>query len=330
MRVAMFSAKSYERVSFTSANVRHGHEVERFETPLTARTAALAAGSDAVCIFVNDTADAEVLGILAGLGVRHVALRCSGFNNVDLEAASRLGMRVVRVTSYSPNAVAEHTIALILSLNRRIYRSYNRVREGNFSLEGLVGFDLAGKTAGVVGTGGIGALVARLLWHFRCEVICYDPLENPRVTELGIQYVGIDELWERSDVISLNCPLTPDNHHMVSEGVIRRMKPGVMLVNTGRGALIDTPAVIDGLKSGQIGSLAIDVYEEEASLFFTDRSDEVLNDDVFARLLTFPNVLITAHQAFLTREALAAIAETTLTNLSDLEKGNPCPNEVAA
>lgn len=324
----MFSAKAYEHESFAGANVQHGHEIDEFENALTSRTAALASGAQAVCIFVNDTADAEVLDILAGLGVRHIALRCAGFNNVDLDAASRLGMHVVRVPAYSPNAVAEHTIALILSLNRRIYRAFNRVREGNFSLDGLVGFDLAGKTAGVVGTGRIGTLVARLLWHFRCEVICYDPVENPRVTELGMRYVGIDGLWERSDVISLNCPLTPESHHMVNDGVVRRLKHGVMLVNTGRGALIDTRAVIDGLKSGQIGSLALDVYEEEANLFFTDRSDEVIDDDVFARLLTFPNVLITAHQAFLTHEALAAIAATTLANLTDLDNGAPCPNAV--
>ena len=324
----MFSAKAYEQDSFASANAQHGHQIDTFENTLTARTAPLAAGAEAVCIFVNDTADAEVLESLAAFGVRHVALRCAGFNNVDLDVASRLGMTVVRVPAYSPNAVAEHTIALILSLNRRIYKAYNRVRDGNFSLEGLVGFDLAGKTAGVVGTGRIGAIVARLLWHFRCEVICFDPFENPRVDELGIPYVGIDELWSRSDVISLNCPLTAETHHLVSHDVVQRMKPGVMLVNTGRGALVDTPAVIDGLKSGRIGSLALDVYEEEANLFFTDRSDEVLDDDVFARLLTFPNVLITAHQAFLTREALSAIADTTLTNLTELENGAACPNTV--
>ena len=325
----MFSAKAYEQESFAGANAQHGHAIDTFENTLTARTAPLAAGAEAVCIFVNDTADEEVLESLAAFGVRHVALRCAGFNNVDLDAASRLGMTVVRVPAYSPNAVAEHTIALILSLNRRIYKAYNRVRDGNFSLEGLVGFDLAGKTAGVVGTGRIGAIVARLLWHFRCEVICFDPFENPRVTELGIHYVGLDELWSRSDVISLNCPLTAETHHLVSEAAIKQMKPGVMLVNTGRGALIDTPAVIDGLKSGRIGSLALDVYEEEANLFFTDRSDEVLNDDVFARLLTFPNVVITAHQAFLTHEALDAIAATTLANLTDLQKGQQCPNRVA-
>ena len=328
MRVAMFSAKAYEHDTFSDANGQRGHEIDTFENSLTVRTAPLAAGADAVCIFVNDTADREVLESLAALGVRHVALRCAGFNNVDLAAANALGITVVRVPAYSPNAVAEHTIALILSLNRRIYKSYNRVREGNFSLEDLVGFDLAGKTAGVVGTGRVGALVARLLWHFRCEVICADRVENPRMTELQIPYVSLDELWRRSDVISLNCPLTPETHHMVSEDVIGRMKPGVMLVNTGRGALIDTLAVIDGLKTGRIGSLALDVYEEEANLFFSDRSAEVLTDDVFARLLTFPNVLITAHQAFLTREALAAIADTTLNNLTDLEQGRPCPNQI--
>ena len=281
-----------------------------------------------MCIFVNDIADAEVLGILAELRVRYVALRCAGFNNVDLDEAARLGLTVVRVPAYSPNAVAEHTIALILALNRRVYRSYNRVREGNFSLDGLVGFDLAGKTAGIIGTGRIGTLVARLLWHFRCEVICVDPTVNPRVVELGMRYVEFDELWASSDLISLNCPLTAETRHVVSAASIDRMKPGVMLVNTGRGALVDTVAVIDGLKSGRIGSLALDVYEEEAELFFEDRSGEIITDDVFARLLTFPNVLITAHQGFLTSEALAAIAETTLANLSDLQAGRPCPNEV--
>ncbi len=326
----MFSAKPYDEASFEQANAHHDHVLDVFENRLGARTAPLATGAEAVCIFVNDVADAEVLGLLASLGVRHVALRCAGFNNVDLEAAVQLGLTVVRVPAYSPNAVAEHTIALILALNRRVYKAYNRVRDGNFSLDGLVGFDLAGKTVGVVGTGRIGALVARLLWHFRCEVVCCDPVENSRVTELGMRYVELDELWARSDIISVNCPLTSGTHHLVSAPAVAAMKPGVMLVNTGRGALVDTVAVIDGLKTGQIGSLALDVYEEEAELFFEDRSGEVITDDVFARLLTFPNVLITAHQGFLTREALASIAETTLANLSDLDAGRPCPNELRA
>jgi D-lactate dehydrogenase len=328
MRIAMFSAKPYDVASFQRANVDTVHELDFLESRLQPRTAELAAGADAVCLFVNDVADAAVLEILAGLGVRHLLLRCAGFNNVDLAAAARLGLTVARVPAYSPNAVAEHTIALILALNRHVHRSYNRVREGNFSLDGLVGFDLAGKTAGIVGTGRIGALVARLLWHFRCEVICYDPFVNPLVTELGMTYVSLDELWSRSDLISLNCPLSSDTHHLVSASAISQMKPGVMLVNTGRGALIDTVAVIEGLKHGQIGSLALDVYEEEGGLFFEDRSSEVITDDVFSRLLTFPNVLITAHQAFLTHEALAAIAETTLANASDFAAARVCANEL--
>jgi D-lactate dehydrogenase len=330
MRVAMFSAKPYDVESFEHANSAARHEIEPLQERLTARTAPLASGADAVCIFVNDLAGAEVLTTLAGVGVRHVVLRCAGFNNVDLEAAARLGITVARVPAYSPNAVAEHTIALILALDRRIHKAYNRVRDHNFSLEGLVGFDLAGKTAGVVGTGQIGALVARLLWHFRCEVICVDPVANPRMTELGIRYVDFDELWGSSDLISLNCPLTAATHHLVDPRTIGLMKAGVMIVNTGRGALIDTVAVIDGLKSGHIGSLALDVYEEEAMLFFEDRSGEVIRDDVFTRLLTFPNVLITAHQGFLTREALGAIAATTIANLDDLEAGRTCPNLLAA
>jgi D-lactate dehydrogenase len=330
MRIAMFSAKSFDRVSFAAANGGGRFEIEPIEDRLTVATAAFARGSDAVCIFVNDVANDAVLEVLAGLNVGYVALRCAGFNNVDPEAARRLGIKVVRVPAYSPNAVAEHTIALILSLNRNIHRAYNRVRDGNFALEGLVGFDLAGKTVGVVGTGRIGALVARLLWHFRCEVICFDPVVNPKMTELGIGYVGLDELWARSDIVSLNCPLSAQTHHIVSAEVVAKMKAGVMLVNTGRGGLIDTVAVIDGLKSGRIGSLALDVYEEEAQLFFEDRSSQVIDDDVFARLLTFPNVLITAHQAFLTNEALSAIASTTLDNLSQLADGLPCANEVVA
>lgn len=330
MRVVMFSARDYDRASFSRALARAdgGHEFEILEVRLDRSTVRLAAGADAVCVFVNDLVDAEVIDALAGVGVSHVALRCSGFNNVDLHAAALAGITVVRVPAYSPNAIAEYTIALILALNRHIPRAVNRVRDGNFSLDGLVGFDLAGKTAGIIGTGRIGALVARLLWHFRCEVICSDPVENPRVTELGMTYVSLDELWARSDLISLNCPLSDETHHLVSSSVVSSMKRGVMLVNTGRGALIDTVAVIDGLKSGKIGSLALDVYEEEAELFFEDRSDQVIADDVFARLLTFPNVLITAHQAFLTTEALDTIAGTTLENLSDLEAGRSCAAEV--
>jgi D-lactate dehydrogenase len=328
MKVVMFSAKPYDIASFTRANEHHGHDIEFLEPRLDTRSAALADGADAVCIFVNDAADAHALQVLSDHGVRTIALRCAGFNNVDLAAAERLGLSVVRVPAYSPNAVAEHTIALILGLNRKIHKAYNRVREGNFSLEGLVGFDLAGKTAGVIGTGRIGAIVARLLWHFRCRVLAHDPYVNPAVTELGMEYVDLDTLYAQSDIITLNCPLTKDTFHLIDEDAIAKMKPGVMIVNTGRGPLIDTQAVIEGLKAARIGALALDVYEEEAKLFFEDRSAEVIDDDVFARLLTFPNVLITAHQAFLTDEALEAIADTTLQNLTDLEAGRESANLV--
>jgi D-lactate dehydrogenase len=260
--------------------------------------------------------------------VRFVALRSAGFNHVDLKVAEEAGLAVVRVPAYSPNAVAEHTIALILALNRHIPRAYNRVRDGNFSLEGLVGFDLNGKSAGVLGTGRIGGLVARLLWHFRCRVLAHDPVPDDKLAELGVEYVDLDRLWAESDVISLNMPLLPATRHIVNAAAIRRMKRGVMLVNTGRGPLIDTAAVIEALKSGHIGSLALDVYEEEHALFFEDHSQDILADDTFARLLTFPNVLITAHQAFLTTEAVAAIAGTTLSNLRDLAAGRPCANAV--
>ena len=326
----MFSTKPYDQRTFSAANEGFGHEIDFLEDRLRDRTASLAEGADAVCIFVNDVADAAVLEHLHAAGVRTVALRCAGFNNVDLETAAALGIDVVRVPAYSPNAVAEHTIALILALNRRIHKAYNRVREGNFALDGLVGFDLAGKTAGVIGTGKIGTIVARLLWHFRCHVVAYDVVENPAVTELGMEYVSLDELYARSDLISLNCPLTPETHHLISADAIAKMKPNVMVVNTGRGALIDAAAAVEALKEHRLGSLALDVYEEEAELFFEDRSAEVITDDTFARLLTFPNVLITAHQAFLTDDALHAIADTTLANLSDVGAGRECANRVVA
>lgn len=313
--IRVFSAKSYDREGFTQANERHGHDLVFLDARLEPATVELAAGAPAVCVFVNDVVSAPVLEALAAGGTECVALRCAGYNNVDVAQAERLGLTVVHVPAYSPNAVAEHTLALILALNRRIHRAYNRVRDGNFALDGLVGVDLAGKTVGVVGTGRIGAIVARLLWHLRCRVLAVDPYEDEHLLELGAEYVDLERALAESDIITLNCPLTAETHHLVDAEAISRMRRGVMLVNTGRGALIDTAAVVDGLKSGQIGSLALDVYEEEADLFFVDRSEEILDDDVFARLLTFHNVLITAHQAFLTREALAAIAETTLSNV---------------
>ncbi|MFW2383422.1 MAG: 2-hydroxyacid dehydrogenase, partial [Acidimicrobiales bacterium] len=291
-------------------------------------TAELAGGAPTVCAFVNDDLSAGVLEQLASAGTRIVALRCAGFNNVDLDAAKRLGLDVVRVPAYSPNAVAEHTLALILALNRNIHRAYGRVRDGNFSLDGLVGFDLAGKTVAVVGTGQIGRIVARLMWHLRCRVLAVDPFEVDHLLELGVEYTDLATALSESDIVTLNCPLTDETHHLVNADTIATMRPGVMVVNTGRGALIDTAAAVDGLKSHRIGSLALDVYEEEGDLFFEDRSGEVLDDDVFARLLTFPNVLITAHQAFLTHEALDAIATTTLANVAAVLGGEPCENNL--
>lgn len=326
----MYSAKEYERASFDAANESYRFRIVRLDMRLDEETADLAAGAPVVSVFVNDDVSRPVIESLASAGTRCIALRCAGFNNVDLAAAAEHGVRVVRVPAYSPNAVAEHTLALILALNRNIHKAYNRVRDGNFSLDGLVGFDLAGKTAGVVGTGRIGMIVARLLWHLRCGVLAVDKYPNDHLLELGVEYVDIDRLWAESDIVTLNCPLTDETHHLVDESSIAAMKPGVMIVNTGRGPLIDTSAAVAGLKSGRIGSLALDVYEEEGSLFFEDRSDEIIDDDVFARLLTFPNVLVTAHQAFLTHEALDAIAATTLANVSAVLDGRECDNEVLA
>jgi D-lactate dehydrogenase len=328
--VVVFSAKAYERERLDAAAAAHGLHITALDVALGPETAGLARGASVVSVFVNDDVGGRVVELLATNGTRGIALRSAGFNNVDLEAARSHGVTVLRVPSYSPNAVAEHTIALILALNRNIPRAYNRVRDGNFSLDGLVGFDLAGKTAGVVGTGRIGSIVARLLWHLRCRVLAVDARQDEHLLDLGVEYVDLDDLLSTAQIISLNCPLTAETHHLIDESAIGRMQRGVMLVNTGRGALIDATAVIDGLKSGQIGSLALDVYEEEARLFFADRSDEIIADDVFARLLTFPNVLITAHQAFLTEEALDAIAETTMRNVADLLAGNPSDNEVRA
>lgn len=326
--IRMFSAKSYDLEGFERANAAHGHTLTFLEPRLQLDTVGLAAGAPVVCVFVNDDLSAPVIDALADGGTTCIALRCAGFNNVDLDAAERRSIAVVRVPAYSPNAVAEHTLALILALNRRIHRAYNRVRDGNFALDGLVGFDLAGKTAGVIGTGKIGTIVARLLWHLRCRVLAVDVWQDPHLVELGVEYVDLDTLYAESDMISLNCPLTEDTEHLINSESIAKMRRGVMIVNTGRGALIDTEAVVEGLKSGQVGSLALDVYEEEGRLFFEDRSHEILDDDVFARLLTFHNVLITAHQAFLTHEALDAIASTTLANVTAVVNGDDCPNTV--
>jgi len=328
MKAAVFNTKRYDRESLTQANARYGHTLKFLDARLTEETAALARGFDAVCIFVNDEAPEPVLDQLAELGVRVVALRCSGFNNVDIPAAERLGLTVLRVPAYSPYAVAEHTVALLLSLNRKIYRAHARVREGNFSLEGLLGFDIHGRTVGIVGTGRIGQEVARIFKGFGCDLLAFDVQPNPVCLDLGVAYVTLDELFRRSDIITLHCPLMPETHHLINDRAISTMKSGVTLLNTSRGALVDTQAVIRGLKSGKIAYLGLDVYEEEADLFFEDLSSQVIQDDVFARLLTFPNVVITGHQAYFTREALENIAETTLANLAAFEKGGLSANRV--
>ncbi|MFZ0154280.1 2-hydroxyacid dehydrogenase [Pseudomonas sp. Hg5Tf] len=323
MRVLFFSSQTYDQDSFTSVLAPHGLELHFQPARLNEDTAALAAGHEVVCPFINDDLSAPVLERLAAGGTRLIALRSAGYNHVDLSTAKRLGLAVVRVPAYSPHAVAEHAVALILALNRRLHRAYNRTREGNFSLHGLTGFDLHGKTVGVVGTGQIGAAFARIMAGFGCQLLAYDPYPNPELLALGARYLELPELLRQAQIISLHCPLTEQTRHLINPKSLADLQPGAMLINTGRGALIDTPALIEALKNGQLGYLGLDVYEEEAQLFFEDRSDLPLQDDVLARLLTFPNVIVTAHQAFLTREALAAIAATTVDNITRWAAGNP-------
>ena len=325
MKVAVFDTRPYDTESFLAANEAFRHELAFFEPRLDERTAVLAAGFPAVCSFVNDRLDAAALMALHDGGVRLVALRSAGFNHVDLDAAAARGVRVVRVPEYSPHAVAEHAFALLLALVRRVPRSVARVRDANFSLAGLVGFDLHGKTLGVVGTGRIGRAAARIASGFGMRVVAYDPRPEDG---LPVEYVPLERLYEESDVVTLHCPLTPQTRHLIDGAALQRMKPGAILVNTGRGALIDTRALIAALKEGRLGGACLDVYEEEEGLFFRDRSDRVLQDDVLARLLTFPNVVVTAHQGFLTKEALAAIATTTLASVAAFEAGRPLEHEV--
>jgi D-lactate dehydrogenase len=321
MRVAIFSSRPYEVPFLEEANAGAEHDLHFFEARLTLETAALANGFTGVSVFVNDQATRDVLRALAAGGTRLLALRSAGFNHVDLAAAAELSITVVRVPAYSPYAVAEHAAALILSLNRKLHRAYARVREMNFALDGLLGFDLHGKTIGVFGTGRIGTVFCRIMLGFGCRVIANDPYPSDECTAMGVRYVDRETLFTQSDIVAMHCPLTPETHHMLDEAAFARMKPGAMVINTSRGALIDTRAAIGALKSGRIGQLGLDVYEEEAHLFFEDLSDQVIQDDVFARLLTFPNVLITGHQGFFTREALVRIAETTIGNVTAFERG---------
>jgi D-lactate dehydrogenase len=320
MRVTIFDTHKFDREALELANRGGVHELSFCEERLGLKTVEVAAGSEAVCVFVNDRVDAPVLETLAQMGVRVVALRCAGFNNVDLEAARRLGLGVVRVPEYSPHAVAEHAVALLLALNRKLTRANHRIREGNFSLDGLVGFDLHGKTVGVIGTGKIGATFARILRGFGSRLLGFDLQPDAALSaEIGLEYRALEDVLRESDVISLHVPLNPATRHLINAERIGLMRPGVFLINTGRGALVDTPALVEALKTGRIGAAGLDVYEEEEGIFFEDHSGDVLRDEQLAWLILCPNVLVTSHQAFLTREALANIADTTLDSLSKAE-----------
>jgi D-lactate dehydrogenase len=329
MKVAFFSTKSYDRQSFEAVNTNYQHDFTFFDVQLNANTALLAAECPAVCMFVNDIADAATLDMLAAHGTRLLALRCAGFNMVDLQRAAELGIKVLRVPAYSPYAVAEHAVALVLTLNRKLHKAYNRVRDDNFSLEGLLGFDLHGCTVGVVGTGKIGLVFAQIMQGFGCSLLGYDTYPNPQFAAIAnARYVQLPELLANADIISLHCPLFPETYHLINPDTMAQMKQGTMLINTSRGGLIDTAAAIEGIKSGKIGYLGIDVYEQEDELFFQDLSDTIIQDDTFQLLQSFPNVVITAHQAFFTRNALENIATTTLSNITDFAQGQPLKNEV--
>ena len=328
MRTVLFSTRRYEKPFFDAANGKHGHELHYLETRLSAESAALAAGFEVVCPFVNDDLSRPVIKQLVEGGARLLALRSAGYNHVDLDAAAECGIPVVRVPAYSPYAVAEHTIALMLTLNRKTHKAYNRVREGNFALDGLLGVDIHGRTAGLVGLGAIGCITAKILLGFGCKVIAFDPHPSEAAKSLGVEFVELRQLFERADIVSLHCPLMPSTRHIIDDSAVSLMKQGVMLINTSRGGLINTRSVIYGLKSGRIGALGLDVYEEEADLFFEDQSEKVIQDDVFVRLLTFPNVLVTGHQGFFTAEALQGIAETTLENIAEIARTGACRNAV--
>jgi len=315
MNILFFSAKPYDRICFDKANQQYHHNIRYIDAKLTVETAYLVRDTPIVCVFVNDTLNAKVLGKLAEAGVQLIALRCAGYNNVDMNAARALGLVVVRVPAYSPYAVAEHALCLMLALNRKVHRAYNRVRDGNFSLNGLLGFDLHGRTAGIIGTGRIGILLARTLNAMGMEVVAYDPFPISNPCEHGFNYCDLNTLLSSADLVSLHCPLNADTFHIIDTEALKIMKKGVMIINTSRGALLDAKAITKGLKSEKIGYLGLDVYEQESELFFEDLSSEIIQDDVFERLLMFPNVLITSHQGFFTAEAIDNIAQTTLDNI---------------
>ena len=328
-RIAVFDTKPYDRFFFEEENKKYGFDFTYFEAKLRPRTANLTAGFDAVCAFVNDELDEQVMEQLHKNGVKLVAMRCAGYNNVNLQAACKFGIQVVRVPQYSPYAVAEYALALLMTLNRKVHRAYNRVREGNFSISGLMGFDLRGKTIGVIGTGKIGRTFIGLLRGFGMRVLAYDPYPNPEhARELNFEYVPLETLFRESDIISLHCPLTPENHHMINDATIAMMKKGIVLINTSRGRLIRSAALVNGLKSGRIGAAGLDVYEEETDYFFEDRSDRAVLDDILARLMTFPNVIVSSHQAFFTAEAERNIAGTTMKSFGDFAAGRTLEDSI--
>jgi D-lactate dehydrogenase len=326
MKIAFFSTKPYDKEFFEKHN--QTHQISYYEVALNEQSVRLAEGAEVVCVFVNDKLNAQVIDALKQYGIQLIALRCAGFNNVDLEAAKNAGIKVVRVPAYSPYAVAEHALALIMTLNRKTHKAYNRIREGNFSLEKLTGFDLYHKTVGVIGTGKIGGVFAGIMLGLGCRVLAYDKFPDEALSKTGINYVGFEELLNQSDILSLHCPLNESTRHLINVQTLTQMKKGVMLINTSRGGLIDTQAVIEALKNKTVAYLGIDVYEQEENIFFNDLSEEILQDDTLARLMTFPNVLITSHQGFLTEEALTQIAVTTLCNISDFERRIFLKNEV--
>ena len=330
MKIALFSAKGYDKEYFDKTNKHYNNNITYFEAGLNKDTATITQGFDGVCIFVNDDLNKETIEKIAANGIKIIALRCAGFNNVDITAAHANNIKVVRVPAYSPQAVAEHAVALILTLNRKTHKAYNRVRESNFSLEKLTGFNLYEKTVGVIGTGIIGRAFCNIMLGFGCRVIAYDIYESDELKSKGVKYVTLDKLFETADIISLHCPLTPETKHMINETAFAKMKKGMMLINTGRGALIDTKDAIKALKDEKLGYLGIDVYEQETNIFFRDLSESIMQDEVFSRLMTFPNVLVTAHQAFFTNEALDQIASVTLNNLKEFENNAVLINEVKA
>lgn len=328
MKIAVFSTKPYDQEYFERYKNNHDFEFTFFETPLNKYTAKLTAGFNVTCVFVNDKVDNETIKILAENGIGLIALRCAGYNNVDIESATRNKIKVVRVPAYSPEAVAEHAIALILTLNRKTHKAYNRIREGNFSLNNLIGFNLHEKTVGIIGTGKIGATFCRIIKGFGCKIIAFDKYESKELIDLGVNYKPLDEVFKKADIISLHCPLNPETKHIINEESLSLMKNGIMIINTSRGALINTADIINGLANKKIGYLGIDVYEQEENLFFKDLSEMIIQDDLILRLISFPNVLISSHQAYFTREAMEEITTTTLNNIKEFEKGITLKNEL--